>query len=117
VVLSIDVQGARQIRRALGDRAVLIFLLPPSMVQLRRRLTGRRTETAEAIRRRMAAAKRELAHAAWYDYRVVNDRLDDTVSALQAIMQAHRHTVDQRARRVQGGRWWVAPTPLGGRGE
>ena len=86
IVLSIDVHGARQVRRALGCRAVLIFLLPPSMRDLRRRLTGRRTETAAAIRRRLAAAKRELACASWYDYTVVNDRLDQTVNTVGAIV-------------------------------
>ena len=86
IVLSIDVQGARQVRRALGTQAVLIFLLPPSMNRLRSRLMRRRTETPAAIRRRLAAARRELACAAWYDYVVVNDRLDQTVRALETIV-------------------------------
>ena len=86
IVLSIDVNGARQVRRALGRRAVLVFLLPPSMRHLHQRLKRRRTETPGAIRRRLAAAKRELACAAWYDYTVVNDRLDQTVNTVGAIM-------------------------------
>ena len=86
IVLSIDVNGARQVRRALGRRAVLVFLLPPSMRRLRQRLMRRRTETPAAIRRRLAAAKRELACAAWYDYTVINDRLDQTVNIVGAIM-------------------------------
>jgi guanylate kinase len=90
IVLSIDVQGARQARRALGRRAVLIFLLPPSMAQLRRRLHGRRTETTTEIRRRLAAARREIACAAWYDEAVVNDRLGDTVARLAAIVRSRR---------------------------
>jgi guanylate kinase len=88
VILSIDVQGARQVRRALGRRAVLIFLRPPSMRELRARLVGRRTEAAAAIRRRLAAARRELACAAWYDYTVVNDRLEDAVAEVGAIVRA-----------------------------
>lgn len=87
VVLSIDVQGARQIRRALGKRAVLIFLMPPSMRRLRRRLVRRRTETPAVIRRRLAVARREVACAAWYDYRVVNDRLEQAVRDVGAIIQ------------------------------
>ena len=87
VVLSIDVQGARQVRRALGKRATLIFLMPPSMRRLRQRLVRRRTETPEAIRRRLAAARRELACAAWYDYRVVNDRLARAVRDVGRIIQ------------------------------
>jgi guanylate kinase len=86
VVLCIDVQGARQVRRALGRRAVLVFLLPPSMRRLRARLLRRRTESPAALRRRLAAARREIACARWYDYAVVNDRLDRTVRAMQAIV-------------------------------
>lgn len=90
VVLSIDVQGARQVRCALGPRAVLIFLKPPSLALLRRRLRHRRTDTPAAIRRRMAAARRELACAAWYDYTVVNDRLGRAVRDVQAIVTRER---------------------------
>lgn len=86
VVLCIDVQGARQVRRALGRRAVLVFLLPPSMRRLRARLLRRRTESPAALRQRLAAARREIACARWYDYAVVNDRLDRTVRAMQAIV-------------------------------
>lgn len=86
VVLCIDVQGARQIRRALGARAVLVFLLPPSMRRLRARLLRRRTEAPGALRRRLAAARREIACARWYDHAVVNDRLDRTVRTMRAIL-------------------------------
>lgn len=87
-LLSIDVQGARKIRRLLGRQAVLIFLLPPSRAALRRRLMRRRTESAQAIRQRLAAATREAACARWYDYAVVNDRLRETVARVQAIVTA-----------------------------
>jgi len=91
LVLSIDVQGAKQVRRALGKQTVLIFLFPPSMAQLRRRLEQRRTETLAAIRQRLIAATRELACAPWYDYTVINDRLSQTVRRVQTIMvRAHR---------------------------
>lgn len=86
ILLSIDVQGARQVRRALGRRAVLIFLVPPSLETLRRRLIHRRTETPAAIRRRLAAATRELACAAWYDYAVVNDRIHAAVRDLERVV-------------------------------
>ena len=88
MLLNIDVQGARKIRRGLGEQAVLIFLLPPSRDVLRQRLMRRRTESAAAIRRRLAAAEREMACAQWYDYEVVNDRLSDTVTQVRAIVTA-----------------------------
>jgi len=96
VVLSIDVQGARQVRRALGRRAVLVFLLPPSMERLRQRLAGRRTESLAAIRRRLAEARREVACARWYDHVVVNDRLDQTVGRVAAIVRAPRRGMPRR---------------------
>ncbi len=86
VVLCIDVQGARQVRRVLGTRAVLVFLLPPSMRRLRARLLRRRTESPAAIRQRLAAARREIACARWYDHTIVNDRLDRTVRAMHVII-------------------------------
>jgi guanylate kinase len=86
VILSIDVQGAAKIRRALGRRATLIFLLPPSMDSLRQRLERRRTDSPAVIRRRLAAAKRELACARWYDRRLVNDRLPATVRDVKSII-------------------------------
>lgn len=90
VVLSIDVQGARQVRRRCGRDAVLIFLVPPSTEELRRRLMRRGTDSTEAIRRRLAAATREVACARWYDYAVVNDRLAKAVAQLAAIVVAER---------------------------
>lgn len=102
VVLSIDVQGARQVRRALGRRAALIFLLPPSMDHLRRRLLRRRTETSAAIRRRLAAAQRELSCAAWYDYTVVNDRLARAIQDIRAIVSAHGRVVARAGNAASG---------------
>jgi len=90
VLLSLDVQGARAVRRALGGKAVLIFLLPPSLERLRERLRHRRTDSAAAIRRRLVAARREMACAAWYDHVVVNERLADTVARVLAIIRAER---------------------------
>ncbi len=86
VIVSIDVQGARKVRRALGLRAVLVFLLPPSLAQLRQRLLRRRTETPAVVRRRLIAAKREMACASWYDYRIVNDQLHTAVAQVKAIV-------------------------------
>lgn len=98
VVLSIDVQGARHIRRALGPQAVLVFLLPPSLARLRQRLIQRNTDTPAAIHRRMRTATREIACAAWYDHTVVNDRLSTAVRRIVHIMKTHERTlsVEQR---------------------
>ena len=90
VVLSIDVQGARQIRRKFASRAVLVFLLPPSLDDLRARLMRRKTETPEAIRKRLAAARQELAAARGYDYAIVNKRLARAIAQIYAIVVAER---------------------------
>lgn len=90
IILSIDVQGARTVRRLLKRRAVLVFLLPPSLEALRRRLTRRRTESTAAMRRRLQEARRELACARWYDETIVNDRLSDAVEQLRAIIRRAR---------------------------
>jgi guanylate kinase len=89
VVLEIDVQGAAQIR-AEDPEAVLILLEPPSLADLERRLRGRGTESEEALAERLAAAERELAQAAWFDQRVVNDDLDRAVDEVAAIIEASR---------------------------
>ena len=107
VVLSIDVQGARQIRNALGDQAVLIFLMPPSRAALRERLVGRRTETAAAMRQRLRAAAREMRCARWYDYTVVNERIPDAARRLRMIVQ-RRYVPLGRERESHG-------APAGGR--
>ncbi len=90
IILSIDVQGAQQIQRTLGRRAILIFLMPPSMEQLRKRLKQRKTDLPEAIRRRLATARREMACASWYDHIVINDELDHAVAQVRAIIEGTR---------------------------
>jgi len=102
VVLNVDVQGARQIKRRFGAQAVLIFVVPPSLKDLRTRLIKRRTETPDAIRKRLEAAKRELACSRWYDYVIVNRRLQEAVTQLEAIVTAERLRV--RARAGKGGK-------------
>ena len=87
IILNIDVQGARNIRRVLGVQAVLIFLKPPSMARLRYRLQQRSTDAPDVIRQRLAAAKRELACAKWYDHVVVNDHLDAAVAKVLRIIR------------------------------
>ncbi len=95
VLLGIDIQGARQIRRS-GLPVTTVFLLPPSLKVLRARLEGRATETPAQIRARLRLARRELKEVGKYDYAVVNDRLQDAVAAVEAIIRAQRHRVRKK---------------------
>jgi guanylate kinase len=85
VVLEIEVQGARQVRETMPE-AVQIFIEPPDGDALKDRLVGRGTDDPEAIARRLAVAQEELAAAGEFQYRVVNDRLDEAVARLQRIV-------------------------------
>jgi guanylate kinase len=89
VILEIDVQGAEQVRRRTPD-AILIFLAPPSLGELERRLRARGTESEERIRRRLATAEAELARSPAFDHLVVNDDLDAASSQVAAIIDASR---------------------------
>jgi guanylate kinase len=89
LVLVIDVQGARQVR-AHGAHTVGIFVLPPSFDALEQRLRGRSKDSEEAIRKRLATARREIRAVAEYEYVIVNDELDACVDRLRAIVLAER---------------------------
>jgi guanylate kinase len=88
VVLDIDVQGAAQVRRLYPD-AVSVFVKPPSLAVLEQRLRDRHTDSEAAIRRRLAAAERELAHSGEYQYQLVNDELEPAVAELRRILERH----------------------------
>ena len=90
VVLVIDVQGARQVRKCRAGGMIGIFVLPPSFETLERRLRGRSKDPEEAIRRRLATAREEIGAVDEYDYVVVNDTLADCVDRLRAIVLAER---------------------------
>ena len=89
VVLEIDWQGARQVRRRFAE-AVSIFIAPPSIEALRERLSGRGQDSAETVARRMADARSELSHFAEYDYLVINDDFATALGELRAIVTAER---------------------------
>lgn len=91
VVLEIDVQGARQVRER-APEAVLIFLAPPSMEELERRLRSRGTEDEARLALRLATAKQEMAQLPLFDHVVVNDRLNEATAQVEAIIQAPRTT-------------------------
>jgi guanylate kinase len=89
LVLVIDVQGARQVRRQVPD-AVAIFVLPPSFDVLASRLRGRNQDSEASIERRLATARAEITSVDEYDYVVVNDDLDACVQEIDAIVAAER---------------------------
>ena len=89
VILEIDVVGASQIRAQVPG-SVLIFIEPPSMEELERRLRGRGTETEERIRLRLETAAWEMQQRDWFDHVVVNDELDRASAQVTAIIDASR---------------------------
>lgn len=102
ILLDIDVQGYRQVRKKLPE-AVSIFVLPPSFRELVRRLRARHSDTPDVIERRLRDARKEIRHWPEYDYLVVNDRLPQAVQALRAAVEAarvRRQTQQERARYI-----------------
>lgn len=89
VVLDIDIQGAAQIRRNLSE-AVLIFLLPPSLEELKQRLVRRQSENAESLKKRLDYVREEMAAAVNYDYLVVNDQVESACAKVEAIIIAEQ---------------------------
>lgn len=92
LLLDIDVQGARDVRRRVPE-SVLVFLLPPSADAMLARLRNRGSEDEETLRRRMRTALAELDAVGEFDYAVVNEDLDATVDAVEAILEAERRAV------------------------
>ncbi len=96
-VFDIDWQGGQQIRNsALGRDVVSIFVLPPSIAELDRRLNARAQDSAEVIAGRMAKSRDEISHWAEYDYVLVNDDLEATFDRLKTILQAERLRRDRQ---------------------
>jgi guanylate kinase len=91
VLFDIDWQGAQQIKTsALRDHVLSIFILPPSIPELRRRLESRGQDAAEVIAKRMQKSWDEISHWDGYDYVLVNDDLDQTFERLKMIVSAER---------------------------
>ncbi|MBV5317576.1 MAG: guanylate kinase [Desulfobulbaceae bacterium] len=97
VMLDIDVQGAAQVRAHANP--ITIFIAPPSLTELERRLRGRGTESEATVAVRLANACKELACIPAYDYLIINDRLDEAVESLRSIIIAER----SRQRRTPAG--------------
>ena len=88
-ILEIDPQGALQVRKA-TDEAVLVFITPPSLEELRSRLTGRGTEAPEEVEKRLSCAEAELGYSNQYDYLIVNDEVEKAADKMKAILMAER---------------------------
>ena len=101
VVLEIDWQGARQVRRRFPE-AVSIFIAPPSIEALEQRLCSRGQDDHAVIERRMREARRELSHYPEYDYLVVNDDFDQALSELHSIIKGEHLRTARNARRYAG---------------
>ena len=89
VLLEIDWQGAAQVRQLFADMKG-IFILPPSFAELRRRLQGRGTDSADTIERRMASAREEISHVLEFEYIIVNDRFEEALQDLLGVVRAAR---------------------------
>ena len=87
VLLEIDVQGAMAVKNACNE-AILIFILPPSMEELKNRIINRGTETEESLKLRLGEAKNEIRQACNYDYIVINDDIDKAVDDVLAILHS-----------------------------
>ena len=94
VVLEIDIQGALNVKEVYPE-GIFIFILPPSMTELRKRITGRGSETEESLKLRLSQTLIEVSYIDKYDYCVVNDDLDEAVARVKAIVFAEHSRVSQ----------------------
>jgi len=91
-ILEIDWQGAQQVKKAMPEKSIGIFILPPSLDTLGERLAGRSTDSPEIIRQRLTAAHEEMRHAPEFEYVIINDVLETALESLVAIVRATRLT-------------------------
>ncbi len=90
IVSDLDWQGTQQLKETIRDDLVSVFILPPSVDELERRLTARNQDSPEVVRQRMAKALDEMSHWPEYDYVLVNRDLEESVATLSAIVRAER---------------------------
>lgn len=104
VILEIEVEGAMQVKRLMGDDVITVMLTAPSAGELERRLRGRGTESDEVIRRRLARAKEELAYADRYDYVVFNEtgKAEECAALVAGIISAEHVRSERRREFVDG---------------
>lgn len=100
-LFDIDYQGTRQVREKMGVDAVTVFILPPSMKELRARLERRAEDASDVIERRLANARKEIARWKDYDYIIVNDDLQRSFDDLLAIVRAERERRPRREKEIE----------------
>lgn len=98
LILEIDWQGAQQVRRLMPE-ALGVFILPPSLEELKRRMRTRAQDTEEVIRRRSAAAREEMSHIGEFDYAIINNDFDEARQDLLAIIRAARLKLQRQLER------------------
>ena len=101
ILLEIDWQGAQQVRRLVPD-TIGIFILPPSIAELERRMRARAQDSEEVVRRRMAAAADEMSHAAEFDYVIINNDFEEARRDLIAVVRASRLVYSRQLERNPG---------------
>ncbi|WP_125153794.1 guanylate kinase [Clostridium rectalis] len=94
VILEIDIQGALKVKETYSD-GIFVFILPPSMEELKKRITNRGTETKESLMTRFKSAYKEINYLSKYNYAVVNDKVDEAVKKIEAIILAEKCRVDR----------------------
>jgi len=102
VILEIDIQGALKIKSAYPE-GIFIFILPPSMEELKSRITNRGSETPESLKTRLEAAYDEISFASKYDYAVVNDTVEEAVKKIESIIIAEKCRVFKIKDELLGG--------------
>lgn len=108
LILDIDTQGAKRVVEQI-EHTILIYIFPPSLESLRERLTKRGLDSPERIRFRLANAKKDMEEAQWYHYVILNDRIEETVEKLKAIIVAERCRKKKNAHLEQKMRQWEEP--------
>jgi guanylate kinase len=96
LLFDIDERGGRQLTDAYGDMVATVLILPPSLAELRRRLTTRGTEDEASLQRRLTRAKDEMTNMRWYTYVIINDSFEAAVAELMAIITAERSRHNHR---------------------
>ena len=99
-LLEIEVEGAANVKKACPD-CVLIFILPPSFEELKRRIEKRATEEPEIVAKRLQRAREEMAYIENYDYVIVNDKIEDAVENLRSILKAEKLKLNRNRKMIE----------------